>query len=248
MDHGAALVRQNRLLSDVTRVADPAAPVPTCPGWSVRKLVAHVGRGDRWAAEIVERQVPVDIRSVRDGRPPEEPDLAAAWLTDSPRLLIDSVAAVGPEVPVWTFLGPRPAAWWIRRRLHEVVVHHADAALALGVPFVVEPEVAADGVAEFLDLLSAREGAEGAPALEPGVALHLHATDPGLGEAGEWLVRGTGPRIGWEHGHGKGDVAVRGRAADLLLALLRRIPAEDARVQVLGEAAVWTRWLERTPF
>ena len=54
------------------------------------------------------------------------------WLRSGPRLLLDAVDATGPQTPVWTFLGPRPAAWWIRRRLHETLVHRADAALALG--------------------------------------------------------------------------------------------------------------------
>ncbi len=53
MDHAAALIEQNRLLAQLYRTADPEIEVPTCPGWTVRKLVTHVGRGDRWAATIV---------------------------------------------------------------------------------------------------------------------------------------------------------------------------------------------------
>jgi hypothetical protein len=30
--------------------------------------------------------------------------------------------------------------------------------------------------------------------------------------------------------------------------LLRRLPADDQSVQVIGDAAVLARWLERTPF
>ena len=54
--------------------------------------------------------------------------------------------------------------------------------------------------------------------------------------------------MSWEHGHEKGQVAVRARAVDLLLAALRRIPANDGRVEVLGDQAVWRTWLERTGF
>ena len=32
------------------------------------------------------------------------------------------------------------------------------------------------------------------------------------------------------------------------LVVLRRIPADDPRLQVLGDAAAWRTWLERTPF
>ena len=76
--------------------------------------------------------------------------------------------------------------------------------------------------------------------------LHLHATDDGLGPAGEWLVRGTGGGIAWEHGHAKGDVAVRGPAADLVLALMRRRPSDS--VETIGDAALWEHWLARTGF
>ena len=48
--------------------------------------------------------------------------------------------------------------------------------------------------------------------------------------------------------HGKGDVAVRGPANDLLLAIVRRRTAADSGVDVFGDTTVWDRWLEYTPF
>ena len=193
----------------------------------------------------------VDTASVPDVTPPADRDAAVGWFTAGVRMLLDAVVATGVAVPVWTFTGPQPAEWWIRRRLHECVVHRADAALAVGAPFVVEPELAADGVAEWLSLVAARPATD-EPALPADTTLHLHATDDGLGADGEWMIRAgwsaAAGRVIWEHGHGKGTVAVRGRAADLLLALLRRLPADDARLQVLGDEGVWRTWLERTPF
>ena len=250
MDAATALVEQNALLGETLRTADPAAPVPTCPDWTLRQLLTHVGRGDRWAAMIVREraEAPVSIRTVPDGKPPEDPDGAVSWLTHSARMLLDAVAATGAEVPVWTFTGPRPAGWWVRRRLYEAVVHRADAAVALDVPFAVDAGLAADGVSEWLDLLAARPVPEAGPALPAGATLHLHATDEGLGGAGEWLVRSEDGRVVWEHGHGKGAAAVRGSAAALLQAVLRRIPADDPRLQVLGDDKAWRTWLERTPF
>ncbi len=250
MDPATALVEQNRLLGELLRTADPATPVPTRPGWGLRQLLTQVGRGHRWAATIVRERAdaPVDIRTVPDGEPPADPDAAVRWLTDSAALLLDAVAGTGADVPVWTFTGPRPARWWVRRRLHEAVVHRADAALALGVPFPVDPEVAADGVSEWLEQLTARPVPDAGPALPEGATLHLHATDDGLGADGEWLVRDEAGRVAWEHGHGKGAAAVRGTSADLLQAVMRRIPADDPRLQVLGDEKAWRTWLERTPF
>jgi uncharacterized protein (TIGR03083 family) len=250
MDVATALVEENRLLGELLRTADPQTPVPTCPGWGLRQLLTHVGRGDRWAAMIVRERADsrVDLRAVPDGKPPAEPDDAVRWLADSTTLLLDAVATTGADVPVWTFTGPRPAAWWVRRRLHESVVHRADAALALGVPYEVEPALAADGVSEWLDLVAVRPIPDDGPALADGVTVHLHATDDGLGADGEWLVRGEAGRVVWEHGHGKGAAAVRGSAATLLQAVLRRVPADDGRLEVLGDEAAWRTWLERTPF
>jgi len=248
MDTATALVEENRRLGELLRAADPTTPVPTCPGWTLEQLLTHVGRGYRWAATIVRERADerVDVRTVADGKPPA--DDPVGWLAEGPRLLVEAVADTGPDVPVWTFTGAKPAAWWIRRWLHETTVHRADATIALGVPFVIEAGLAADGVSEWLDVLASRRVPDAGPALSEDATLHLHATDDGLGTAGEWLVRSEGGRVAWEHGHGKGAAAVRGSAADLLQAVLRRIPADDPRLQVLGDAAAWRTWLERTPF
>ena len=84
--------------------------------------------------------------------------------------------------------------------------------------------------------------------LERGRTLHLHATDDGLGPTGEWTIINDGGRRRWSHEHGKGDVALRGTAKDLLLAIVRRRTAADGGVEVFGDTAVWDGWLERTPF
>ncbi len=143
------------------------------------------------------------------------------------RLLIDAVDRVGADARVWTFLGPRPAGWWIRRRLHEVTVHRADAALALGGEFDLPPELAADAVSEWIDLVASRKSAP-AP-LDRGQKLHLHAAETALGPTGEWTIVHDDDGVWWSHNHEKGDVAVRGPVTGLLLALTRRRTAADAR-------------------
>jgi uncharacterized protein (TIGR03083 family) len=244
MDHAAALVDENALFADLAATAAPDTPVPTCPGWTLKQLFRHVGRGDRWAATIVRTGRPADPRDVADGRPPD--DGLVEWLRGGPQAILDAVADLGADTEVWTFTGPRPASWWIRRREHEVLVHRADAALALGADFAVPADRAADGLSEYLGLVAARTPDPDDPVLADGAVLHLHATDVGLGLAGEWLVRGTGGGIAWDHGHAKGDVAVRGPAADLVLALMRRRPADS--VERIGDAALWEHWLARTGF
>lgn len=256
MDYAVALAEQNRMLGDLVRTADLSTPVPTCPGWSIRQLLRHVGRGDRWAAQIVRDRLDeyLDPRTVAGGRPPDDLDGAVEWLHDSARAVVDAVAEAGADTPVWTFLGPRPAAWWVRRRLHEATVHRADTALALGLSYDLAAPLAADAISEWLDrvvaeqVVRAERGNDRPSPLTPGTTLHLHATEADLGQAGEWLLRGTESGLSWEPGHGSGTAAVRGPARDLLLALVRRRSADEAGVTVLGDRAVWTDWLDHTPF
>jgi uncharacterized protein (TIGR03083 family) len=242
-----ALLDETRALGELIRSADQSTAVPTCPGWTFKQLFRHVGRGNRWSAQIVaeRRTQALDPRDVRDGKPPEDLDAAIDWLNNGAQAILDAVDHVGADTEVWTFNGPRPAAWWIRRRLHEATVHRADAALALGVDFEISPQLAADGVDEWIERV-VQGGPDPAP-LEDGVTLHLHATDDGLDQQGEWTLTNDGG-LSVSHSHGKGAAAVRGPATGLLLAIVRRKTAADAGVEVLGDAAVWDGWLQRTPF
>ena len=214
----------------------------------------HVGRGDRRAAQIVADQAtaPVVPHTVAGGKPPAGRDNEIAWLQDGVRALVDAVGKSGAQTPVWTFLGSRPAAWWIRRRLHETAVHRADAALALGAEFRIDAAVAADGITEYLERVIIRSAEDdpsrGGPPLSDGQSLHLHATDDGLETAGEWTIFGRTAGIEFEHGHAKATAALRGPARDLLLAIVRRGSAAELGVQIFGDEAVWDTWLARTPF
>jgi uncharacterized protein (TIGR03083 family) len=246
VDFRATLLGETRALGDVIRSADPETPVPPCPGWTVNQLLKHVGRGHRWSAQIIadRRLEPLDFREVRDGKPPADPDGAIDWLNEGAQSVIDAVDRVGPETKVWTFTGPRPAGWWIRRRVHEATVHRADAVLALGGEYELPAELAADGISEWIDLaIIAADPHE--PPLPRGSILHLHAHDEGLGPTGEWTITNDEGGLQWSHDHGKGDAAVRGSAVGLLLALTRR---RRTGVEVLGNAAVWETWLRSTPF
>lgn len=258
MDHAADLIDQTRLLTELTRDAAPATRVPTCPDWTLRQLLTHLGRGHRWAATMVRERsgAPIDPRTVPDGGQPTDPAEAREWMHASAASLLGAVSEAGPDTPVWTFVGPRPAAWWVRRRLHEATVHRADAALALGAGYQLSAELAADGVSEWLEIVAARATADSSP-LDPEVTLHLHATDIGTGTGatdigtdatGEWMIRGEPAGVSLAAGHGKATTAVRGRAVDLLLALTRRLTAEQADLEVLGEPSGWADWLARTPY
>ncbi len=232
--------------------ADLTRPVPTCPDWTLRQLVTHLGRTQRWAAQITSTRSAkfIPLHSVPDGRLPDDPGQQAGWLRAGAARVLDAVRTAGDE-PVWAFGELRPAWFWARRMAHETAVHRADGQIAAGQAPVIVADIAADGIDEWLTFVTVP--GPGRPdqrlaGLADGQVLHLHATDDGLDGAGEWLISRDGDEMSVRPGHGKGDAAMRGPASQLLLVLTRRLPPQQPDVQVLGDPAVLTGWLAATPF
>lgn len=119
-------------------------------------------------------------------------------------------------------------------------MHRVDAELAGGAASPIEGDLAADGIDEWLQLLSYRPGKP--PPTGTGETIHLHCTD----RPGEWLLRRTPEDLQIEPTHAKGDVAVRAPASDLLLVLLHR--ASPEAVEVLGARPVLDAFLVETAF
>jgi uncharacterized protein (TIGR03083 family) len=141
---------------------DPQATVPTCPEWRVRDLVGHIGQAYRWTAGLVRSRAaapPPDPRDAEPGRPQDWP----RWLRDSTADLESAITETGPETTVWTFVGDRPARFWLRRMLADTAVHVADAAITAGRPFTVAQDLAAETISEGLWLISAAGGPTSSP-------------------------------------------------------------------------------------
>jgi uncharacterized protein (TIGR03083 family) len=227
-------------LARLTDGADLARPVPSCPEWTIRQLITHVGRAHRWATAIVTARSaePIPFREIPDGKLPADEREHGGWLRGGAAGLLDAVSAAGDD-QVWTHLGPGPAGYWARRMAHETAVHRADGQIALGQRPRIDPVIAADGIDEWLGFLAEPGEGEDRPPLDAlyGKVMHLHVTDEGVA-GGEWMIRFAREGIAVEPGHGQGDVAVRGPASDMLLVLMRRLPASDPSVQVLGDAAL----------
>jgi uncharacterized protein (TIGR03083 family) len=240
-------------LAEILAGHDQSLPIPTCPEWTLRQLVTHVGRAHRWAAEITRTRSDafIPFREVPDGKLPDDRAEQPAWLRAGAVRIVDAVRDAGSDL-VWSFTGPAPAGYWLRRMAHETLVHRADAQLAAGAEPepVIEAEVAADAIDEWLMLLTSGLGNsdERAKALPAGAGLHIRATDDGLSGRGEWMIRHDAGGLTVEPGHDKGDAALSGPAASLLLVLMRRRPASDPAVTVYGDSAVVDGWLASTAF
>lgn len=214
------------------------APVPSCPGWTVERLVDHTGKVLRFVGKVVETGGPVDARTLP--RPPAGP-LVVQWFEEMAASTVAALAAKEPDDKLWNWAGEPPvAAFWYRRMAHELAVHGADASLAAGRTPEIAPPLAADGIDELLTVLLPAKAAAGAADLEGLGSLHVHCTDT----AGEWLVTPSGSAVVVTRVHAKADTALRGPAADLLLRLTNRGDGGD----VLGEPSGVTRFTGRFRF
>ncbi|MCW2793711.1 MAG: hypothetical protein JWO76_2809 [Nocardioides sp.] len=156
-DHLGHVAGEASRMSDLLRTADPAAPVPSCPGWTVADLAGHLGGVHRWARAAV-GTAPGDT-APRAGEPPGAltAQALADWLLEGARELVADLAAAGPDRPCWTFAAPETAAFWARRQAHETAVHRWDLAAAVGGDTSLDPRLARDGVAEVVDVLLPRQ-------------------------------------------------------------------------------------------
>ncbi|MEY9994649.1 uncharacterized protein (TIGR03083 family) [Streptomyces sp. V4I8] len=241
----------------VTSGADLSATVPTCPDWSLEQLVRHTGGALRWVELMVRTRAQEEIPEEKvplAGGPDEKGDPAAldAWLAETGEMIVGALREAGPDAEVWGWAGVLNAGFWARRMTHEVTVHRADATLAAGQPYDVAPDIAADAIDEWLEIVEwAQRTLPDDPARElrrPGSSIHLHATDNTPGVHAEWVVDLAEDVINWRRGHEKATVALRGPLTAVLLAFYRRLPLDSPEVEVLGERELLEFWLERATF
>jgi uncharacterized protein (TIGR03083 family) len=248
----ALLDAEVRRLVEATRKGDPSAQVPTCPGWTLAKLMRHLGIVHRWARHVVAERVEAPLRT-RDipVSLPADPGAYPGWLAEGGAELVATLRAAGPDTPMWSWGDAQISGFWSRRMLHETTVHRADAEIALGREPYVEAATAADGIEELLANLGVAEWMAG-PLSElkgSGETLHIHATDlPDDAAPGEWTITLLPGTFTWTRGHAKGDVAVRGPVGELLLLLYGRRAPEHERLQVFGDRELLGRWLDKTAF
>jgi uncharacterized protein (TIGR03083 family) len=227
LDDLATIRREADRFYAVAATADREARVPSCPDWSIDDLIWHLLEVHWFWATIVEERI-----TAEDGldllERPDRPESAA--LVDHGRAQLDRLLRVldanDPSVHVWTWSHQEDVAFIRRHQMQEAAVHRWDMQTAAGeTADPIEPALAADSIDEFL--------AHSLPWVireRPLTgSVHLHCTDTD----GEWIISADGHV---EPQHAKGDVALRGPASDLLLALYQRVPL--GQLDVVGDTAV----------
>jgi uncharacterized protein (TIGR03083 family) len=234
-DHLTAIASDGAALAD-TAASELEHPVPSCPGWDMGKLALHVGLVHMWAGESIRRRAPEGVDRATLPRAPDGPG-RIPWLRDSTTCLVDALEAADDDDPAGNWRGgPANAAFWRRRMAHETAVHRWDAQAALARPEPINAQLAADGIAEVVEVLLPLLIHQPANASAIGT-LHLHCTDT----TGEWLLSVENGRLAVSTGHAKADAALRGGASELFLTCWGR--RSGAAPEILGDQAVADRWL-----
>jgi uncharacterized protein (TIGR03083 family) len=177
------------LLHAAVAASDPAAPVSSCPGWTVDDLAGHVAEVYLHKAECIRlRAFPRPWPPPRQGGPPTTA-LDTAWAR-----LMEQLATHDPADPAATWHDPdQTVGFWIRRMAHETVIHRVDAQLAAGIPVDAIPgDLALDDVDEVLTLFigygSTAWSEEFAPVLEGADPRPVRITATAGGHARSWVV------------------------------------------------------------
>ena len=204
----------------------PSAHVRCCPEWAMPDLLWHIAEVDLFWASIASGAA-VDPSEYEEPPRPADTELPA-FAREQLENLLRVLRATDPSKEVFSWAPQKDVAFIYRRMAHETIIHRWDAEDAAGTTPEIDAELASDGVDEFLSFFLRPTD------VEPG-SVHLHATDT----PGEWVVRfGDGaPQLSREHA--KGDAALRGDAADLILALWERVPL--SKLEVIGDATAVDR-------
>ena len=216
-------------------------PVPSCPGWTVKELVIHLGQLYGWVAGHVgrgETTLPERPPRVEPSDQPIEGSDLVTWWSAQYAAVLDQLEAVDPELPAWNWAPqPKKAIFWHRRMAHETAVHRWDAQMATGMAAPIEPELASDALTEVLDTWLAA-GRRHRQDSKPGMVA-LQATD--VEET--WYVRLTKDGIALldtdtllddDDRHERATAI--GTASDLVLAVYERIPFKV--LQLSGEVGL----------
>jgi uncharacterized protein (TIGR03083 family) len=239
LDFLAHLRRDGARFSEIAHSGDPSARVPSCPDWDLADLVGHLGAVHRVQTQRI-------LSGTAEQQPltrptPPSADAVADWYDEGLAALLSALESTDTAAPAWNWSAhaPKTVAFWPRRMAQETAVHRWDAEATVGDVTPIDPELAADGVDEWLTVHLDSDIAD--PDTEPPPpigTLHLHSTDA----PGEWWAALDGRSLTVVRDHQKADVAARGPAEDLLLMCWRRLPV--TAVEVHGDAAVLRAWID----
>lgn len=262
MDYLPHYRREIAAFTDAARraVGGMAPLVPSCPGWSVSDLVAHLGRVHRMLTPVI-RDHRTEPPAAPTDHPAAHPDYPAAagwpagepptvepvpaslvdWFADGADTLGTLFGESRADEPAWSWSRECTVGFWLRMQTIEAAVHRWDIQSAVGAEASALAEVLAQDVVSqtFEVMVPARRGWRSAPS-GSGEAFRFRQTDG----PGDWTIRFDGATARLVDG--PGDVALAGTASNLALFLWHRISAEECG-DIDGDSAALTHYFTLVP-
>ena len=233
----------SRIVSAYER--DRTAAVPWSDRWTVGTVARHVAGTHHVVGQIVQRRPDADFGLFNELQtPPKDAPEFVSWFRAGTDSLLEQLSSAAADAQCWSWYEPgRRVGWWARRMALEAVVHRWDAEAAQGVESSIAPDVAADGIDEFLDVfVAASRSAHDAPA---GPTVAFACSDRGDAWWLDLSVRG-GRTVSRDAR--AASVQIKATAERLLLMVWGRLPASaGAGVEVSGEGQLLDRWSELVP-
>ncbi|MGD0748302.1 MAG: maleylpyruvate isomerase family mycothiol-dependent enzyme [Acidimicrobiales bacterium] len=233
----------SRIVSGYQR--DRSAAVPWSDRWTVGTVARHVAGTHHVVAEVVRGRPDADFGLFSELQtPPKDSPEFVEWFRSGTASLLEQLSSVPADDECWSwYASGRRVDWWARRMAFEAVVHRWDTDAALGQDFSVSPDIAADGIDEFLDVfVAASRAAHDSPA---GPTMSFECSD----SSDRWWLdlSDRGVRI-LSRDPRAASVGIRGTAEQLLLMVWGRVPISDAAgVEVSGDIGQLGRWSELIP-
>jgi uncharacterized protein (TIGR03083 family) len=189
------------------------AAVPSCPGWTGRDLLRHVGGTPHGLAVCVgtpiESSLP-DWNEIREGNvtAPADDESLIEWARVEIKGWADHLRRLDPGAPAFSTTTDKTMRFWMRHSAIETAVHLWDVEGISGSRTAIPPDLAADGLDELLLFVDYRRFRRDPL---PARALYVAPTD----------TRRTWTLPGFDHPASFPD-EVRGEAEQFMLRLYGR--------------------------
>ena len=231
---------------EVLSTCEPRARVPGCPAWNATDLLCHLTGVQHFWAHVVRSRPASPDGYAEPARAGSHPERLAAFDAAS-TALAEALEEADPGERAWTWSTDQTVGFVLRRQAHEALIHRLDAEQAAGSVSGMDPALAADGVAEVLDVLY---GAHPPWGIFSPLAHYIRLDLTDVGES-VWVqlghLSGTDPADGVHHEEDEiavvadpgtdADTVVEGPAEAMDVWLWRR--GDDAAIKVHGDRRVY---------
>jgi uncharacterized protein (TIGR03083 family) len=195
--------------------ANLEAPVPSCPGWTGRDLLHHLGITPHGWAVCLSTPIGAlpDMKKIQQGPTgtPVDDESFMAWARAETKEWASYLRTLDPTAPVFTTTADKTLGFWMRHAAVETAVHLWDAEGISGTSTPIHTDLGSDGLDEvllFVDYRRFRKDALPARSLcvaptdaertwtFPGSDQAASAPDEVRGEAGQFMLRLHGRHTG----------------------------------------------------